>query len=105
MLKKNVTLSALLLALTFGALAMPAHANQYEFVCTHDQRKDYWLQNKNPVIYSNGKRVQIEKNYGGPANAPFPTEVVSLDGLTIYRVGGYVGVFGGVSHYQVCTLR
>jgi hypothetical protein len=102
MLKSHITMSMLLLSIAVGALAMPAMASETTFVCTHTQFNDYWVFNKNPIVRSEGVTIEIKKIYGGPANAPVRTEVVSLTDGKVYRMGGEVGTFGGLKHYEVC---
>jgi hypothetical protein len=88
-----------------AALAAPlaAQASEPEFLCSHNYKTDYWISNRNPIIYDSGVRVKIDKTYGSGSSTEIPTLVKSLDGQTLYKMGDYAGIFGGLKHYQVCV--
>ncbi len=100
MFKMTANLIASILLST--ALSSHAMAAESGFTCKHNQRTDFWIQNKNPIIFSNGVRISVIKNLS--ASAPTnPKYATSVDGKKMYMYGNKAGNFGGLTHYQVCT--
>ena len=96
---RSVLIATMLMTTVISGSALGAES---EFTCKHNQKTDYWIQNKNPIIFSNGVRLAIKKDFSSsaPSNPMYATPV---EGNMLYMYGSKVGTFGGLTHYQVCS--